>query len=395
MRSLGWLGFAALVAASGPARAADEDPHPHTEVDVVPLVGGDSDVGVGGGAVLEVARHEAGYKPNRWSLQVASLTTFKPSRGGLRIPYEDDYALFTIPDLVPRVLRLQVRPSFTEEATQKFYGLGNGSKVAPYPDPDDPRYEYGRIHPTLVARVRLTLARDLYLRVGDSFTWNALDVGKGTRLDAQVGAVPDHAVDFFEQALVYDTRDSEIETRRGVWHQLELRESPGGTAAFPYRYAQVDVQLRAYVTPIPQRLTIAARLVADRQLGDPPFYELARYEDTFALGGANGVRGVPGQRYYGKTKIFGNLEARVFGPDFDLFGKRFALGGAAFFDAGRVWADWIGDRPDLDGTGLGLKYGVGGGLRIRQGQSLVVRLDVAWSPDAAPIGGYFAASEMF
>ena len=74
--------------------------------------------------------------------------------------------------------------------------------------------------------------------------------------------------------------------------------------------------------------------------------------------------------------------------------KPWGLDLVAFFDAGRFWADWS-PQPQLDGTGLGLKYGTGLGIRMIQGTALVVRGDMAWSPDAEPIGGYFAAGEMF
>ena len=96
---------------------------------------------------------------------------------------------------------------------------------------------------------------------------------------------------------------------------------------------------------------------------NPPFYELARYDDTFALGGQNGVRGVPGQRYYGKVKIFGNVEVRSQLIQFKLFKKELTLGVAAFFDAGRAWAEWA-RHPELDGRGWGIKYGTGGGVRF-------------------------------
>jgi hemolysin activation/secretion protein len=108
-----------------------------------------------------------------------------------------------------------------------------------------------------------------------------------------------------------------------------------------------------------------------------------------------GVRGVPGQRYYGKVKAFGNLETRVHLFDFHLFGAPLALGTAVFFDGGRVWTEIGHAHPDLDGTALGLKYGIGGGLRLIQGTTFVIRGDLAWSPDAHPIGGYFAAGEVF
>jgi hypothetical protein len=38
---------------------------------------------------------------------------------------------------------------------------------------------------------------------------------------------------------------------------------------------------------------------------------------------------------------------------------------------------------------------VGGGLRLQSGDAFVLRGDVAWSPDARPIGAYFAVGHTF
>jgi Omp85 superfamily domain len=70
------------------------------------------------------------------------------------------------------------------------------------------------------------------------------------------------------------------------------------------------------------------------------------------------------------------------------------VGAAAFFDGGRVWADTT-PQPALDGSSLGLKYGVGTGFRLMSGKAFVLRGDIAWSPDATPIGGYVVAGESF
>jgi hemolysin activation/secretion protein len=146
------------------------------------------------------------------------------------------------------------------------------------------------------------------------------------------------------------------------------------------------------------RVVLAGRLAGDVLYGDPPFYELARFEDTYAIGGLNGVRGVPAQRYYGKVKVLGNVELRTEIVTFRALGKPVTFGVTAFLDGGRVWADTT-PRPDLDGGGsggiAGLKYGVGGGVRFQSGSAFVLRGDVAWSPDATPIGAYVAAGQMF
>jgi hemolysin activation/secretion protein len=141
-------------------------------------------------------------------------------------------------------------------------------------------------------------------------------------------------------------------------------------------------------------VTVAGRIVGDILFGDPPFAELPRFEDTYAVGGSNGVRGVPQERYCGKVKVFGNVEVRTRVFDFRFLSKPMSVGFEVFFDGGRVWAD-TGPQPGLDGTGFGLKYGVGGGLRLASGSAFVLRADVAWSPDATPIGAYVSAGEMF
>jgi hypothetical protein len=388
------------------ARADDrESTKPKTEVGVVPLAGGDSDIGFGGGELSSITRLRPGDEPYRWRIESGALITFKPPAGsGLRIPYEDYYVLLIVPDLVPNVLRLEVRPSYTKETTQLYYGIGNAShapETGPDGQPAADYYQYGRLHPTLQVRARLALGHRLFVLVGDTFFYNRIDVHPGSQLDRDLaspsplvrpflGPVAPHFVNFFEYALLFDTRDDETNPSSGLYHQVKLRVSPGGSAKFPYRYAQVDAIARFYTTPVPRWLSFDLRVVGDGQVGPPPFYELARYEDTFALGGVNGVRGVPAQRYYGKVKLFGNVEARSELLHIALAGSECALGAALFFDAGRLWSDWH-SREALDGAGVGLKYGTGFGLRVRQGKAFVVRGDLAWSPDARPIAGYFTA----
>ena len=141
-------------------------------------------------------------------------------------------------------------------------------------------------------------------------------------------------------------------------------------------------------------MTLAMRVAGDILVGNVPFAELARFGDNYGIGGQNTLRGVPAQRYYGKVKLFANLEVRTELTSFEVGKNDFELGAAIFFDGGRLWSDWTGD-PALDGSGAGLKYGVGCGLRLRQGRAFVVRGDVAWSPDARPIAGYFTAGHTF
>jgi hypothetical protein len=406
---MGLVVGAALWLGTSGTRAASEPPaKPKTEVGGVPIAGGDSDNGIGGGELSSITRLEPGYTPYRWRLESGAFITFKPPAGGaVRVPYQDYYVLFVVPELVRKRLRLEVRPSYTRETTQLYYGIGNASPArakGPEGQPEADYFRYGRMHPTLQARVRLSLGEGFFAVLGNSITYDRIDVHPDSKLERDLaatsavssffGPLTPHCVDFFEYALQLDTRDDETNPTHGTFDQIELRWSPGGAGSFPYRYGQVNATVRVYAAPIERWLGIALRIVADGQFGHPPFYELARFEDTFALGGGKGVRGVPGQRYYGKVKLFGNFEVRSKLVSFKLFDNDYTLGSVVFFDAGRLWSDW---RPDetLDGSGFGIKYGTGLGVRLQQGKAFVVRGDVAWSPDARPIAGYFTAGHMF
>lgn len=374
---------------------------PDIETTIVPIIGGNSDVGFGAGAFGAIARVERGVTPYLWRLELASMTTVKVDP--FAVGFQDDFVVLTVPQLVPRVMRLEVRPSFTREGQLRYSGLGNAS---PPPEPGESRYLYARTHPALFARTRLTLVPSrLFAQLSARYTYNVLDIGPNTLLardatagppkirDALVGT-SDHSVFYFEYGLVLDTRDDEVSPTKGHFHQVQLRLSPGGTDELPFRYGSWNATARGFFSPLKRRLTFAGRLVGDWQFGDVPFYELTRFEDAYAIGGSEGVRGVPAQRYYGRVKLFGNLEARSELFDFPFLAKTMHLGVAAFVDAGRVWFDGT-PEPELDGTAVGLKFGTGGGLRLRAGTSFVIRADAAYSPDAYPFSFYFQGNHIF
>jgi hypothetical protein len=390
--------------------AAPAPPPPRREFGVVPLVGGDTDYGIGAGYLASLAGFKPDVEPFAWRVESAAFISFKATvagdvaaPGAWVTPYQDYYLLIQVPRFLHPRLRLDLRPSFTRETTQHYYGLGNAS-VAPS-DEISSRDLYGRTHPTLLARLRWELIGNVFLESGAAYTENWLAVDPQSRLATDMssgapdvrellGTATQHGVLLAEASFGYDTRDSEISAERGQYHQIRFRASPRLGDHLPYQYGQINLTSRIYATLLPERMVFAARVVVDYQFGDVPFYELARYEDTFALGGVNGVRGVPGQRYYGRFKVFSNLELRSRVADFTVHGKPYLLGAALFTDFGRLWSD-IASHPELDGAGWGLKYGVGGGVRVQKGRTFVIRVDVAWSPDARPLGAYLTAGQAF
>jgi hypothetical protein len=374
------------------------------EFNIVPVVGGDSDVGVGVGQISNLAALTDVNPGFRWRLESAAFITFKLRGENLVVPFQDYYLQLALPNLGPgQRLRLDIRPSFTHESTLQYYGIGNAS---PRPALSRDQLEYERMHPTLNVEVRYRVVYRLYTLVGSGFTYNRLTVPPTTLLAMEQASGPpevrallgdfrSHGVELLTAELQWDSRDNEVVTERGQFHTLRYRFSPRIGSWLPYQYHRLELATRFYFAPSDRWLTIAMRAVGDVLMGDPPFYELARFAETNAIGGGKAVRGVPAQRYYGKVKLFGNLEARSMLLPFSIRGKPMVLGVAAFFDAGRTWTELWRSHAALDGAGIGLKYGVGGGLRLQQGQTFVVRFDVAWSPDAEPISAYFAAGQIF
>ena len=392
--------------APGPPDAGAASPPGRTlEFNIVPIAGGDSDVGIGGGEVADLARLDPRYRPYRWKLTSEAFITFNTLNGQLISPFQDYSLTLTLPDLTSsRRLRLEIRPAFTNERTLKFYGIGNAT---PLPPPGVPiaDTEYQRIHPTLSVEARYRFYKRFYLLGGSVYTQNWLFVppnGLLARAQASssaeireiVGSFAPHGVELLEGGIQYDSRDNETVTRRGQFHTAVIRVSPRVGTELPYAYERLNVTARFYTTPV-HNVTLLFRVVGDTLLGDPPFYELARFDETPAIGGSKAVRGIPAQRYYGKVKLFGNAEMRNDILHFSVHHKRMVLGAALFADGGRSWTQLGQSNPALDGTGLGLKYGLGGGLRLQEGQTFIVRGDIAWSPDATPVGAYFAAGEVF
>jgi surface antigen Omp85-like protein len=397
--------FFALVLCAETATRQGLPPVSKTELNFVPLLGGDSDVGVGVGVVGDLARLRPDLAPFVWRLEAGAFITFKPGEGGDKIqnPYQDYYLELAIPHLPPaRRLRLELRPSYTVEATQRFYGVGN---AAPRPAGlPDRLSEYERQRAAVVGAVRIDLGHHLFLRSAADYAQIRLNVPPDGLLAEQRRNGPDEVRQLLdgpdrfgvaagEIDFEYDSRDDEIVTRTGASHHLGLRASPRLGPDHPFQFGEANATLRLYRAPW-RWLQLAGRLVGDVLFGDVPFYDLTRIADVSVVGGSRGIRGVPGQRYYGKVKLLGNVEARAEVWHFNWWSKPFILAVAGFVDGGRVWAD-LKSSPALDGTGLGLHYGVGGGLRLQEGRTFVVRLDVAWSPDADPVGAYFAAGETF
>jgi outer membrane protein assembly factor BamA len=375
------------------------------EFNIVPLIGGSSDIGIGIGEFSDLARVGRGWDPYLWNIESGGFISVKTSNTGLQVPFQDLYFKVTVPRFLGSGIQLEVRPSYTWERTLNYFGMGNASSSSVPPNSPDTFSWYGRLHPAVDLQLRWRIIDHVAALLGARYVQNWIQINPNSKLEEDIrfgspevkkliGPTNPGGVATFSYGVQWDNRDSSVSPRIGQFHEASIRLSPGGTQDFPFRYGQGSLVARFYIPIWRDHITLALRGVGDILFGSPPFYELTRFDDTYALGGVNGVRGIPAERYYGKVKLFGNFELRNDIVSFHALGKPLKFGFVTFLDGGRVWAD-TSPQPQLDGTGLGLHYGVGGGLRLQSGETFVLRADVAWSPDANPIGAYFAAGQTF
>jgi len=374
----------------------------------VPIVGGNSDFGWGGGALVSVTRpNPKNDHSNQWSAELAAVAMFNTESFEPR--YQDYYLKAVFDDVLGSGLRLTLRPSFTQVVGVNYYGLGNaatrGGPGLPNPDGEGRRY-YDYTHADGTLRVFLSHDFSHQIRLSAGMIWSYvwMDVPDNSRLaeDARSGSaevrdmltgINDHAFGAYVYTLEFDTRDNEVEPRHGFYQTNSLTFAPGGYSPFTDTWGRGYFALRGYHA-LSDRVVIAGRVMFDVLVGTPPVYELSRFDNySNAFGGEKGVRGIEAQRYYGKVKFIANVENRIKLFEFDLIGHQ-TLSLVQFFDFGRLWADF-GASNELDGTGFGMKYSIGGGLRLLFEDSFVVALDAGWSPDAEPVGVYLTSGHAF
>jgi hypothetical protein len=176
-------------------------------------------------------------------------------------------------------------------------------------------------------------------------------------------------------ALLFDTRDNEYNTQRGL-----LLELGGQVAAGGGNYERLYGIARGWITPR-EGTTLAARLAGSEIYGAPTLdarFIIPGWErPVLVLGGNYSHRGLDLPRFAGHGVLFGNAEVRqeVFG-----FGDLGALGLIGFVDAGRVF-----EGEEFRLTFDGLKWGGGGGIAIRILRSTIFTFTVGRGPDGTNI----------
>lgn len=383
--------------------ADDADDGRRLEIAGLPALAASSDIGFAFGVYLKLTRMDPGRRPFDWQFTTLLQTSVKDGPDGIEVPIHDDFVSFQKTGLLDGKLRLYGEIGYQQNIVAGWYGLGNASSADA--DANARRYQFYHRLPLLRFMGRLKLLEHVETFAAIDLQYSSIKIYDGSKLQQDIAAseagtgeqlfgYDDSAVGVAHGGLIWDDRDDEVNPLAGGFHQASVRGSPGQLTGAEHDFVGFNLSASQFVSLADEYLVVALRLSADLMQGSVPFYMLGTTGGTSsvqALGGKDGVRGVPARRYNGKVKAFGNLELR---STFYEISKGFDLGASAFFDAGRSWYD-LSASEDLDATGVGLKYGLGAGPQLRWGESTVVRIDVAYSPDADPVGFYVDASRAF
>lgn len=392
------------VAADAQASPDDaEDPEvAKVEPTVLPGAGFDSNLGLSLGVQADITSYRPSQDLYDWWLSTWLFTSTRSVGGKLQLSRIVYWFEFDLPGLLGGRLRLLPRFFVRFYRTVGYYGLGNAAERSePWTAFDKDLqedawrearrfHEYERLRVFARTDLRYELKPGFDLFAGGGVAFSRYTIHPGSRLDQDLqgaggewvqrvlesGRDP-HATFDGQIGLVWDQRDDQADPTKGFFHEASIRG--GLVTGKPFGYAGFHGELRFYAPIADRMFTLATRLVVDVLAGRPPLYELSEYgglKRADSHGGQKGIRGLATWRHHGKIKMFGTAELRARFVEFTLWKRRASIGMVAFADVGRLWADWT-PRPELDGTGLGLKATPGAGIRLRWGETFIIRGDVA------------------
>jgi Omp85 superfamily domain len=383
---------------------------PRIEPAGFPLIGGDSDIGFEFGAVATLTKFGNGVSPYLWNLDVLVAASVKSGPEGAEVAQQAYLVQLDAPKFNGGRVRVNPQIAFERTINMGYFGIGNASNAVrpPLPQAQAGRYfEYDDREARLRELTRIEIGEPWQLMVATTLRYDAPNAYPNSRLTEDVAAgrvrgLRDAGLGVLGVGALYDSRDNEYFPRRGSFHQMGVRGVFGIPGDAYARYGALGVIAATYV-PVGDPFVFAARGLIDAQFGNVPFYDLRSGGPFWSyglLGSGRGVRGVPIGRYAGPLKVVGNLEMRSLFATTHIFGQLFRFGANVFLDAGRLWSDYTFSAPE-DGTGLGIKWGAGGGGYMVWGQAAIFRMEVAYSPDAVaenptlPVGIYVEDGVMF
>lgn len=185
--------------------------------------------------------------------------------------------------------------------------------------------------------------------------------------------------------LVFDTRDDEVASRRGVLLEA-IYGKAAASAAGDLSYTRATISAAGYL-PVGERLLLTARVVGQSMAGTPRLgsYYLIEASDRpyTGLGSAYSHRGLLDNRLLGEDKLFGNLDVRY---DLTALPTLYRVTLVAFLDAGRVFQRE--ENEDFRLTTDDLAVGGGLGLIVQLFRAAIVGGSAAVGPDGVTLNVY-------
>jgi outer membrane protein assembly factor BamA len=220
----------------------------------------------------------------------------------------------------------------------------------------------------------------------------ALSFSAGYRLEHWVGdlnedllsvegvesLLEDYRISAFEQSVLFDLRDSKINTQQGFYLEAKLTEAGVGTG---FRFWKAQTDMRRFWALRRSRGVLSMRLggglaAPHSWWGADPVQAYVPYAERFLLGGSSSVRGWESDHLGplvctdvdcvprgAQAAVWGTIQLRL--------GGRFGFDPVVFLDSGMAWSDIASiDASELQpSAGLGARYGTPVGP---------LRVDVAW-----------------
>ena len=323
----------------------------------------DDGIFIGGGTL----RKKDGFRKEPYASKETYLFNYAFGTSSYNFRYNGDYVnVFGKTDLE---VDLDIKaPNFVNN----FFGLGNETTFDDTRERSFYRTRFTEIQftPTL----KFGLGSKGFVHIGPHF--NTIEIENNN--DRFIADSPANGLidpNLFERnsylggsiGLTYDTRDSEILTKKGIRFSTELSYSNGinDNSANSGKWSGELAMYWSFREP--SRTTIATRVGFEHAFDNFEFFQAAR------LDGFNTLRGYRRFRFAGATSFYHQLDLRVKLFDWQSSFLPSQVGLILFNDIGRVWLP--GENSDQ------LHHGYGGGLWISPLNAFAINLIFAKSDE--------------
>lgn len=285
-----------------------------------------------------------------------------------------NYQRYTIIYSAPNKFGAFKRPYFAagyrKRPWESFYGVGNDSR-----EPDEVTFSLEKAyvgvgwHHLLRPKVRLNFdgayhAQNIFDGENPDFEGSLDSIA--SNLSLSTDDLSDVRMYSLGATLSHDWRDNEGQPSQGGFEEISVTLNQGVGRSSDLGYTITRLNIRHYVNIFKKRI-LALRVLAESidPVGHTPYvpFYLRRY-----LGGENDLRGYRRRRFVDNDLALVSLEYR-----YPVWLK---LDAFLFLDEARVFESIT---EDFDLTGW--RYSAGGGLRVRNDESLILSMQIAFSDE--------------